>query len=355
MGGTGTTSSSTSSGDPCTEADCSNPNCQSTYSCVASAPAGWTGYFALYDGPPAGDPGCGGPYPTSAFLGNNQLTAPQASCSTCTCAAPQGSTCETNGPVDPDPMYPNTLDIIETGDAPCGNNPNCVGPLQAPIGWNGACYGPNGFLGSQTCGAGSDCTNGTGACSVSVRANALKVTGGSCVPSQEMPNVPQISWGVAGEACGGAKTDGVGCNPGQSCLPKPTTPFQQGVCIQQAGDLACPPGQFSQKHLFYGAAVDTRSCTSCTCGAAAGGSCSGTIKVFSDQAANSCPASNLIATLNVTSQAGACADLVNNPAVVGRSATLSAVSGGACPPSGGQPTGTAIPDPATATTFCCIP
>jgi hypothetical protein len=277
----------------------------------------------------------------SAFVGNNQLTAPQAACSTCTCNAPTGQSCSYNG----------TIDVV---DATCNGTPNCGAQFAVPAGWDGSCYGPDKLPGGvTTCGvnSGAMCNMGTSACNVAAQMGSLTVSGGSCTASQQIPNIAPPAWGVAGEACGGAPNVTKGCNTGQSCMPKPQAPFHTGVCIQKGGDNACPPGQFSQKHLFYTSASDTRACSDCSCGVPGGGSCSATVTVYSATSVNTC--TGLVATLNPTSTAGACTSLAGNPTTASRKATFSQVTGGACPASGGQPSGTVTPQ--SPTTFCCIP
>jgi len=344
-GGGGSSSSSSSStssgssGSTCTTVDCSDPKCQPDYGCVNAAPTGWQGYFSLYDGPAAGDPGCGGLYPTSLFVGNSQLSAAQASCSACTCSNPQGETCE--------------VPTVRIADAPCGQGYACYRILDAPpAGWvPGTCYGTDGAKAGDTkCGPNSNgCTAGTQACNQSLRPDPAKVTGGTCTPSQQIPTVNPIGWGIAGEACGGAAMVTAGCNAGQACLPKPKAPFQQGVCIMKDGDNACPPGQFSQKHLLYAGAADTRTCSTCTCDAPVGSTCSASIEVYSSPFQNDCTSGPLLATV----PSGGCADTPSNPEIGSRKATTTPPTGGSCAPSGGQPTGTATPQ--SPTTFCCIP
>ena len=249
------------------------------------------------------------------------------------------------------------MDVIDIVDTPCGTSPFCGAKMQVPNGWTGACYGPNGQSGGQmTCGAnsGANCSTGTAACNQSVRMDPLVVTGGACTPSQQTPDVQPVSWAKAGEACDGATPTGKVCNAGLQCLPKPKAPHEAGVCVRKDGDNTCPPGQFTQKHVFYTGATDTRDCTDCECGNPSGGSCTATVKMFKTPTVNSCTiAGDLVATINATSQAAACADIAGNPLVASRQATFSAVSGGTCAKSGGQPTGTAVPSGAT--TFCCIP
>jgi hypothetical protein len=289
----------------------------------------------------------------SSFLGNNQINAKTPACSMCTCAAPQGMTCQMTGMADAN--HANTIDSILIFDAPCGGTINCGGPLEVPNNWTGTCYGPDGFPANRlTCGASANmtCSTSTGAaCALSVQVSPTTVAGGTCTPSQQTPMIAPVAWDVAGEACGGAQTSTKGCNAGLTCMPKPQAPFVSGVCIYQTGDLTCPPGQFSQKHLLYQGSNDMRTCSDCACGAPAGGDCSAAVTIYSDGTVNTC--NSLVATINVNSQTGACANLTGNPATIGRKATLSAPTGGSCPATGGQPMGTATPT--MPTTFCCIP
>src|SRR5689334_5880623 len=60
--------------------DCADPGC-SGYACVSVIPMGWQGYVALYDGPAAKDPGCGGDFPRSVFTGTGSLVNSPAKCS----------------------------------------------------------------------------------------------------------------------------------------------------------------------------------------------------------------------------------------------------------------------------------
>jgi hypothetical protein len=321
---------------------------------VPAAPSGWSGFFALYDGPANADPGCPSSFPTSSFLGNNNIKVTTPSCSACTCTNPQGMACGMTGTADA--QHANTIDAIVTVDAQCNGNVNCGGPLEVPNNWDGTCYGPDGLPAStNTCGtnSGAMCDMGTGACNQAIEVTALAVTGGTCTASQQTPVIAPVGWDVAGEACGGAPANLTGCNNGLTCMPKPAAPFASGVCIYKDGNNSCPPGQFSQQHLFYTDKTDTRTCTSCACGAPAGASCSATVTVYNNQQVNSCDAAHLIATLHPSTAAGDCTNITGNPATVSRKAVFTAPTGGTCAASGGVPMGTAVP--ASPRTYCCIP
>jgi hypothetical protein len=309
--------------------DCQDPGC-SGVSCVAAIPMGWQGYVALYDGPPAKDPGCGGDFPRSVFTGHGSLQDVPAKCSTCTCGAPQSQTC--------------AIPDIVVSDATCTGAPSCTPSLPVPPGWDGTCNDVTSLPGGVTT-CGTSCTTGSSACHVSVRAATPVVTGGSCTPSTQKAVIPATAWGAAGEACAANPNQAAGCAPGQACLPKPSGLFEKGLCIYQTGDSMCP-GQFTQKHVFYQDATDTRACTDCACDAPAGSICVMNIKVY----AGATCTGGLLQSFT----AGGCASLLNNPAVGAHQATVAQPpTGGMCAATGGQAMGTQAPT--SPTTFCCIP
>ncbi|APR78126.1 Hypothetical protein A7982_03473 [Minicystis rosea] len=137
-----TSSTSSSSGAACDTADCSDPNCQSTYACVAPAPSGWQGPYALYDGAPANFQGCPSQFPEEAYAGNGEFSAQPATCSTCSCGGATGQVC--------------TFGAMQVEDTACGGNNTCLGTQSVPASWNGACYynsdGYQGGANAKTCG-----------------------------------------------------------------------------------------------------------------------------------------------------------------------------------------------------------
>jgi hypothetical protein len=326
------------------QVDCEDGECVD-HACVSAIPAGWTGYYAVYEGPLAvNDPGCPTDYPGGGdmmefeVVANKDLIAPAATCSACTCATPSGQTCT---------LSPNELTI---DDATCVNNNTCVGTL--PLGpANGTCLAGTFFDDDTFCGPGGNCTaggGGTSACNVSASVPAATVSGGTCASSGGTPSVQAAGWQNLARACGDPITTGVGCNVNQVCLPKPAAPFEGGICIRQDGEApVCPPGGFANKHVFHTGFTDTRGCAGCSCSGAAGGSCEITVQVHSNAECTS-QIANLVAGAS-----GACANLTqSNPEVHGRKATVTKPpTGSTCTPAGGQPTGTATPTGAV--TFCC--
>jgi len=110
-------------------------------------------------------------------------------------------------------------------------------------------------------------------------------------------------------------------------------------CILSPGDLSCPPGAYSVRHVYYASVSDSRACTACACGVAAGVTCSATAQQGCGQTGPAIPLPT------------ACASLPSPGSVTLIAAAT--VTGGSCTPSGGQPTGALVPTGAT--TLCCMP
>jgi hypothetical protein len=308
-----------------------------TCSCFGPPPSGWTGYFALYDGPAAGLPSCGGAFPTPMFQGNAGISAPPSKCSVCICSPPQGETCASSTT----PLY--------TGDAPCGTSLSCETVLPAPTGWDGSCDGSTSYAPGGRSACGSGCSGGTADCNQQVTANKLEFGAGTCTASEQTPTTTPAIWSRVGEACAPLVMPGSVCaSATDTCVPGPGAAFHQGLCVMAVGEVSCPAGGFTERHLFYGDVMDSRGCSSCTCGAEAGGSCSAMLAVYSGSDCSGTP----LATLQPTSTGIDCKNLGGNPPVQARVETLQ-ITSGACPAGGGVPEGAAKPiDP---TTFCCIP
>lgn len=308
------------------QADCGDDDCTTIYSCVPGPPPGWEGYISLFDGLEADKPGaCPGAFPT-VFNGHRNLLTPAHTCSSCSCDAPTGQTCD----------LPDQLTV---------SNKNCgfvgtTSPLPVPADWIGDCHGPAGLQGGLMCAG--------GACNSSVSMAKPVVTGGNCPAQGGTVDKQPEQWEFFGFGCLGALQGG-GCGSGSVCQPKSAAPFRTGLCIYKTGENACPVGAFSEHFVYYDKVQDTRGCSTCECDAPAGSTCDATIKVYSDVAVNMC-------TTEIASfPAGSCANLMNNPAVFGRSAVITPPSGGSCnvKPGGGQVMGALTPvDP---TTICCIP
>lgn len=308
--------------------DCADPDC-GAYQCVASAPVGWEGHFALFVGAPEGVPECPTEFPSVIpYTGNATVLADPALCTACSCGDPAGETCD-------------LADAVTVIDTTCAN-PVKPTLLSVPPDWDGSCFsGTTAPGGKTTCGA-----SGAEPCNKLVTMAAPKLTGGTCAASGGDATVAPVTWATVGKACTDAP-EGGGCSGGQVCQPVPSGGYKPGVCIYKEGINDCPGAPFLDQHIFYAAHEDTRGCTPCACDPATGGSCSAQIKVWTNDACSTVP---------TTFQTGTCGNLgATNPTVAGRSATITSTSPGSCTPAstGGQPTGEVIPSKPS--TFCCVP
>lgn len=290
-----------------------------------TVPTGWTGPFALYEGPsPIAPPLCAGAYGSTSFQGQAQLSDPVASCTACTCGAQQGAKCGAHFT-----YYTNACGGTSTG---CGAED--YGALA------GACEG----LGT-----------GNGGCSgrdvQSFQADGVESQAGTCAPSPVTPNGAAPSWGTTAVACAPASPFGVGaCSSGQTCAPGPTAPFDD-FCIEAAGAQTCPSGTpFATPHLYYTTFDDTRACSACTCSVPPPPTCSpsGTVTFWTAFNCSGTPTGSV--TLNDVNASG-CETLPSMSYYSTYTPTSFVL--GSCSPGGGAPTGAVAPTASTAVTFCC--
>jgi hypothetical protein len=286
-------------GDP----DCADTDCGAGFACVDPAPANWQGPVVLFDGPSDMAPAaCPGDYPNKAYQGGNGLVAEPAQCSACTCDAPQ---------VD------------------------CV--LKVVTGYSdNQCTNASGNVLSQ--GAPDQCTSASVSGVVGAKADAPSAVPGPCTASTEQPTLPPPNWTDAGFACGGA-TAGGGCANNAACLAKPAAPFGQ-LCVFRSGDHSCPSG-YGDKHTFVDDVVDTRDCTSCSCGTP-DGTCTASTAFYSNPNCNT--------KLGDLPNDGAC----HAASGTAKSMKTTVTATGSCPPSGGDPIGSIV-EGASKTTVCCTP
>jgi len=114
--------------------------------------------------------------------------------------------------------------------------------------------------------------------------------------------------------------------------------------VGHAGDLGCSSaGGYTDAHLFYAGVDDARACTACSCGPVSGSACSTTVTLYADGACSTV----------VQSGAAGCYDVPAGTPIGSKSANPPVYQPGFCGPSGGEPTGDAIPQ--TPFTFCCLP
>lgn len=186
----------------------------------------------------------------------------------------------------------------------------------------------------------------------SVTIGPLTVMESGCEPPETPPPLGNdaASWKTYGRACRGVAFPPC-LDPNLLCVPTAAPPpegFSQ--CIYREGDHECPQ-VYSEKRLFFNDVTDTRSCAPCACGAPTGSVCSATVPLYQDVMCSA-----FVTELNPDSLGPTCINLTPPPqgqALLGKSVTDITFQPGSCPPSGGEPVGSA--DLMGPSTFCCQP
>lgn len=215
-----------------TPGDCDGPD-----ACGESAPAGWSGPFAIASMSPP-DPAalCPGDWQPQLWAYRDLEDVP-ATCG-CDCTQSQG-TCGVN--------------VTYYSDAECTNATE---------------------LGASD----GDCTGlSTGNGHGYVRA-VPSASGMNCAPSP-IENVPAVEWGEGSLFCSPPPV--APCEDGP-CLPPTPAGFAARWCVIADGDQPCPAGDYAQPFLLYRSAADTRDCSPCTCSLQGTPTCPGALDVYWD-------------------------------------------------------------------------
>jgi hypothetical protein len=167
--------------------------------------------------------------------------------------------------------------LVDCADPTCASAAACV--AAAPAGWTGhAVLYDGATAGAPTCAApfATDLMPGRAGLSAAVAVCSACTcgpsNGGACPAAGGAKIVSAPMFARIGIGCAGGPAATVGCT-GTVCQPRPAPPFAAGLCVHQAGDVACPAGPFTDRHVFFAGVNDTRGCTACACGPAAGGAC----------------------------------------------------------------------------------
>jgi len=289
-------------------ADTTPVPCGTAMQCTTSAPAGWTGPVELYAAPVAqgAPPSCGpGFNATPVFDGNAMLTAPQATCSACSCGAVTGESCD--GPV-----------MTFYFDSSCQN-----------------------AAGTQT--VTSSCQPTTIAQSVTVAAPLA--AGGTCGSDGGVATTTPPTWGQVARACSPTSTAPGSCPGGQVCASAPASPFSTSVCVMQTGiATACPTAYPTGPQVFYAGVADMRTCSPCQCSAPTGAQCT-----IGSPAVTNCIGGSLNAPNACAAFTGPSPVMLTNPSqlVLANPGSCTVTAGG------GAATGTATGS--TPSSFCCSP
>jgi len=279
--------------------------------CVGAPPAGWAGPYALVEttgAPSAPPPHCSdGPYPVEVYLGMALPSAQDTSCQ-CACGPPAGSSCDAP-----------TITLSHGG----------------------------------MCSAASQCANvvsSSGCVDLDPRCGGdrMAVSAAAPVPGacEAIPTngLPAVGWGASARLCAAREPWSGPCAGGQVCTAPATPPFEASYCVAKAELSPCPPGPYAVRRVYYGAVVDTRSCTDCSCGPASMDCVGGTVSTF-DAPGCAGPSRHTWSVPQSCTGVGGSASL--------RYGGDAVPNVGPCTPAGGTPTGALTP--ANPTTICCTP
>jgi hypothetical protein len=167
-------------------------------------------------------------------------------------------------------------------------------PPDCPIGWAAEASGHAGLVAPDPV-CGCECTPQLGSCVVSVdyfvesgcvtlllseevmgsctpmttpaSHSALRATAVArdvgCTPNPT-ESVPPLAWAQELSVCAPTMV-GPACGDGGTCAPPPPAGFAPRWCVAADGDIDCPPGYDSTRHVMHRDVDDTRACTTCTC------------------------------------------------------------------------------------------
>jgi hypothetical protein len=290
--------------------------------CAPIAPlGGWEGPVLFWSGPSGTAPICPKQAPVIGYQGHDGIVATSL-CDACSCAPSTGH-CEPPASI--------------TASSEACDKVGVTIPFDGPVGWDGSCT-------AHDCiGPAPQCTHALSVVSLAV--GPLIVTEEACAasPTISTPNTP--TWTSEILACRGVVTSGLECgDPGTTCVPSAVRPDFQ-VCIYHDGETPCPAA-YPQQHFAYSGYDDTRDCTPCGCDTPAGGSCEGTLTLFTD-AACATPASD--PPIKLSSLTDVCA----SPSLPlgSKTVTLSPYEAGTCVAGGGPSGSVSTTGPST---FCCL-
>ncbi len=225
------------------KADCEDEVC-TELACVPTAPVGFLGPVAVFEGAPAELPEC--PQGLElAYEGAKRLSFEPAGCAGCSCGSPASTSCTA---------------AVELGTQPY------VCPLTgAPATLD------------------SSCTTSVGAFS-SLTVKDWSVTG-TCASGGAPTSVtlPPATAEVGVRACALATNFGTaGCEAGAVCAPATSN---STPCVIGTGDVKCP-AEFPLRSVVHAGTDEQRDCGTCPC-SFSGGSCTGEVTTYLGASCNS--------------------------------------------------------------------
>ncbi len=280
--------------------------------CLPGVPQGWAGPYAVATGETDVPPQCPDPFGTPAGSAQSGLVAPAAECS-CTCDDVTASSCDLDFE-----LYSGT-----------GNGDNCNGGT---------------LIASGTRNTATSCNVAANEPATCIRFLNTTANDASCAPIST-ETVEPSAWTTSVALCEAAALP---CGIDGLELPEVSEEFDLGLCIHADGDVECPAEGYTEKApLQYSGVQDTRACSDCSCGQPQDVECGGRVSLGTTTSCSG-PAWNNIAppqdeSINLS-------QVRINYSFFGGHGT---VMTGSCGPSGGRPTGDAMPtDPIT---LCCLP
>jgi hypothetical protein len=274
--------------------------------------------------------------PNEKFRLFDNLVAPPATCSPCTCAPSEG-------------MCSGVPETLELRAGKCDQSGVATVPFDAPANWDGSCTNANTIAAGAKCPAGSQTL-----CTQSVHSSTLPLPADeACKPSVSAPSFEfKTSWQTAALACHG-NTHAQSCGTDSLkmyCVNDPGPAWLQCTYREGVHEM-CPDNyQHVRYVLFPKLPVDDRGCSACECGKPMGSACIGALSLSTD---GGCSAE--LVKLQVGSMSDMCYDFLtpgvglSSKAIVNR-----AYLPGMCAASGGEPVGNASADVDNAVTFCCL-
>jgi hypothetical protein len=276
--------------------------------------------------------------PKEVFRRYDQLVAPPATCSSCSCTPSEG-TCS---------GVPETLELRA---GTCAQSGVVTIPFDAPANWDGSCTNADTIAAGAKCPAGSQTL-----CTQSVHSSVLpSPADDACKPSVSAPlSTLQTTWELGALACtANAEAPTCGTDALKShCVNDPGSPWLQ--CTYRTGvHEKCPENYQSSRHVLYPKEpIDNRGCSACSCGAPMGSACKGALSLSTDDA---CGAE--LVKLQVGSIGPMCYDFLLPGEAIGSKAIVNRTYlSGVCAVSGGDAIGAAMPNDnelGGVVTFCC--
>jgi hypothetical protein len=211
-----------------------------------------------------------------------------------------------------------------------------------PASWGGTCTAANAIPAAKLCG-GVPCVQ-------SVTIAPLTLTQGKCLPVEPVAVPATPSWKTFARACVLNSSTQICGTVGGSCAPRPPS-AEFRVCTTQKGDPAkikCP-ASYPDRSVFYEDIFDGIACSECKCDDPTGGTCTGSIGLFSDGA---CGAPLVGPTLSIDAKGPKCYDLPQGSALGSKSASQPIFTAGACAATGGELKNGTLPF--VATVICCL-